>query len=140
MLLSAVNDDHLMDKAHTDGSKAEVAKDNEIGKPWTGSVSAIFKDSSSEAGQTSTSDNNPSTLIINTQRCMSLYFPRCTKSSTRTYPPAVSETLLMQVVQTLTDGAIPFPNLIATIRKLYDTKLRDTDILIPILHFLPKRR
>nr|GFA04459.1 hypothetical protein [Tanacetum cinerariifolium] len=122
MLLSAVNDDHLMDKAHTDGSKAEVAMDNEIRKPWTGSVSAIFKDSSSEAGQTSTSDNNPSTLIINTQRCMSLYFARCTK-----------------VVQTLTDGAIPFPNLIATIRKLYDTKLRDTEILIPILHFLPKR-
>ncbi|GJY87707.1 symplekin isoform X1 [Tanacetum coccineum] len=54
------------------------------------------------------------------------------------YPPAGSETLLMQVVQTLTDGAIPSPNLITTIRKLYDTKLRDTEILIPILPFLPK--
>nr|GEX90655.1 symplekin isoform X1 [Tanacetum cinerariifolium] len=53
-------------------------------------------------------------------------------------PPAGSETLLMQVVQTLTDGALPSPNLIATIRKLYNTKLRDTEILIPILPFLPK--
>nr|GEX22175.1 symplekin isoform X1 [Tanacetum cinerariifolium] len=43
-----------------------------------------------------------------------------------------------QVVQTLTDGAILSPNLIDTIRKLYDTKLRDTEILIPILPFLPK--
>ncbi|GKA33899.1 putative reverse transcriptase domain-containing protein, partial [Tanacetum coccineum] len=54
------------------------------------------------------------------------------------YPPAGSENLLMQVMQTLTDGALPSPNLIATMRKLYDTKLRDTEILIPILPFLPK--
>ncbi|GJY68330.1 symplekin isoform X1, partial [Tanacetum coccineum] len=179
MLLSAVNDDHLMDKAHTDGSNAEVAKDNEMGKPLTESVSAIVKDSSSEAGQASTSDNNPSTSIIDAQRCMSLYFALCTKKHSlfrqllivyknmskaakqaisvqipklvRIFlgsppqlleiiadPPAGSETLLMQVVQTLTDGAIPSPNLITTIRKLYDTKLRDTEILIPILPFLPK--
>ncbi|GKA77397.1 symplekin isoform X1, partial [Tanacetum coccineum] len=170
--------DHLMDKAHTDGSNAEVAKDNEMGNPLTESVSAIVKDSSSEAGQASTSDNNPSTSIIDAQRCMSLYFALCTKKHSlfrqllivyknmskaakqaisvqipklvRTIgsspqlleiiadPPAGSETLLMQVVQTLTDGALPSPNLIATIKKLYDTKLRDTEILIPILPFLPK--
>ncbi|KAL7585064.1 hypothetical protein Lser_V15G42716 [Lactuca serriola] len=53
-------------------------------------------------------------------------------------PPAGSEILLMQVVQTLTDGAIPSPDLIATIKKLYDTKLKDAEILIPILPFLPK--
>ncbi|KAI3819069.1 hypothetical protein L1987_12891 [Smallanthus sonchifolius] len=53
-------------------------------------------------------------------------------------PPAGSENLLMQVVQTLTDGAIPSPELIATIKKLYDTKLKDAEILIPVLPFLPK--
>ncbi|KAL4557934.1 hypothetical protein LXL04_036129 [Taraxacum kok-saghyz] len=53
-------------------------------------------------------------------------------------PPAGSEILLMQVVQTLTDGAVPSPELIATIKKLYDTKLKDAEILIPILPFLPK--
>ncbi|GKB52008.1 DExH-box ATP-dependent RNA helicase DExH5, mitochondrial isoform X1, partial [Tanacetum coccineum] len=74
-----VSDDHLMDKAHTDGSNAEVSKDNEMGKPLTESVSAIVKDSSSEAGQASTSDNNSSTSIIDAQRCMSLYFTICTK-------------------------------------------------------------
>nr|GEY07704.1 lysine-specific histone demethylase 1 homolog 3-like [Tanacetum cinerariifolium] len=55
------------------------AKDNEIGKPLTESVSAIVKDNSSEAGQASTSDNNPSTSIIDAQRCISLYFALCTK-------------------------------------------------------------
>ncbi|KAL8232547.1 hypothetical protein R6Q57_002325 [Mikania cordata] len=53
-------------------------------------------------------------------------------------PPAGSENLLMQVLQTLTDGAIPSPELITTIKKLYDTKLKDAEILIPILPFLPK--
>nr|GEV85842.1 hypothetical protein [Tanacetum cinerariifolium] len=81
ILLSVVTDDHLMKKAYTDGSNAEVAMDNEMGKPLTESVSAIIKDSSSEAGQASTPDNNSSTLIIDAQRCMSLYFSLCTKLS-----------------------------------------------------------
>ncbi|GKC09683.1 hypothetical protein Tco_1001293 [Tanacetum coccineum] len=62
-----VNDDHLIDKAHTDGSHAKVSKDNEMGKPLTESVSAIVKDSSSKAGQASTSDNNSSISIIDAQ-------------------------------------------------------------------------
>nr|XP_043635498.1 uncharacterized protein LOC122606709 isoform X3 [Erigeron canadensis] len=53
-------------------------------------------------------------------------------------PPAGSENLLMQVVQTLTDGAVPSPDLLATIRKLYETKLKDAEILIPVLPFIPK--
>ncbi|KAA8517805.1 hypothetical protein F0562_015279 [Nyssa sinensis] len=53
-------------------------------------------------------------------------------------PPTGSENLLMQVLNTLTDGAIPSPELIFTIRKLYDTKVKDVEILIPILSFLPK--
>ncbi|XP_057983982.1 uncharacterized protein LOC131168510 isoform X2 [Malania oleifera] len=53
-------------------------------------------------------------------------------------PPTGSENLLMQVLHTLTDGTIPSPALIFTIRKLYDSKLKDVEILIPILSFLPK--
>ncbi|XP_073277108.1 uncharacterized protein [Primulina huaijiensis] len=52
--------------------------------------------------------------------------------------PSESEELLMQAVHTLTDGTIPSPELLATIRRLYDTKIKDVDILIPILPFLPK--
>lgn len=52
-------------------------------------------------------------------------------------PPGGSENLLMQVLQTLTDGTIPSPELIFTIKKLYDSKLKDVEILFPILPFLP---
>ncbi|KAK9290954.1 hypothetical protein L1049_009134 [Liquidambar formosana] len=53
-------------------------------------------------------------------------------------PPTGSENLLMQVLHTLTDGTIPSPELIFTIRKLYDTKLKNVEILLPILPSLPK--
>ncbi|KAI3677522.1 hypothetical protein L6452_36786 [Arctium lappa] len=181
MLLSAMHDDHLMDKARADGSNAELAKDTEMEKTSTecpSSASAVTKDSASEAGQPCTSESIPSPSITDAQRCMSLYFALCTKKHSlfrqllivynnmskaakqaifvqipklvRTIgsssqlleiisdPPAGSENLLMQVVQTLTDGAVPSADLIATIRKLYDTKLKDAEILIPVLPFLPK--
>lgn len=53
-------------------------------------------------------------------------------------PPTGSGNLLLQVIQTLTDGTVPSPELISTIRKLYDSKLKDAQILIPVLPFLPK--
>ncbi|KAK4418934.1 Symplekin [Sesamum alatum] len=53
-------------------------------------------------------------------------------------PPAGSEGLVTQVVHTLTDGTVPSPDLLTTVKRLYDTKLKDIDILIPILAFLPK--
>ncbi|GFY82372.1 HEAT repeat-containing protein [Actinidia rufa] len=53
-------------------------------------------------------------------------------------PPTGSENLLIQVLHTLTDGTVPSPELVLTIRKLYDTKLKDVEILIPILSYLPK--
>ncbi|KAK6943128.1 Symplekin/Pta1, N-terminal [Dillenia turbinata] len=53
-------------------------------------------------------------------------------------PPNGSENLLMQVLHTLTDGTIPSQELIFTIKKLYDSKMKDMEILIPILTFLPK--
>ncbi|XP_076914378.1 uncharacterized protein LOC143573367 isoform X1 [Bidens hawaiensis] len=173
-LLSAMNGDNLI----TDGSNTELAVDTQMERPLTESVSAVSKDSSSEAGQLSTSENIPSSSVVDAQRCMSLYFALCTKKHSlfrqllvvyknmskaakqaisvqipklvRTIgassqlleiiadPPAGSENLLMQVVQTLTDGAVPSPELIATIKKLHDTKLKDAEILIPVLPFLPK--
>ncbi|KAL0338187.1 UNVERIFIED_CONTAM: Symplekin [Sesamum angustifolium] len=53
-------------------------------------------------------------------------------------PPTGSEGLVTQVVHTLTDGTVPSPDLLTTVKRLYDTKLKDIDILIPILAFLPK--
>ncbi|XP_028957097.1 uncharacterized protein [Malus domestica] len=53
-------------------------------------------------------------------------------------PPTGSENLLMQVLHTLTDGIVPSQELIFTVRKLYDSKLKDVEILIPILPFLLK--
>ncbi|XP_057525274.1 uncharacterized protein LOC130804737 isoform X2 [Amaranthus tricolor] len=53
-------------------------------------------------------------------------------------PPDGSEKLLMQVLHTLTDGRVPSAELISTIKTLYETKIKDMEILFPILSFLPK--
>lgn len=53
-------------------------------------------------------------------------------------PPEGSENLLMQVLQILTDGTSSPPELIATVKKLYETKLKDAGVLIPILSSLTK--
>ncbi|XP_009598060.1 uncharacterized protein [Nicotiana tomentosiformis] len=53
-------------------------------------------------------------------------------------PPSGSEKLLMQVLQTLTEGTVPSLQLITTIRKLYETKVKDVELLIMILPFLSK--
>lgn len=52
--------------------------------------------------------------------------------------PTGSESLLMQVLHTLTDGTVPSPELVFTVRKLYDSKLKDVEVLIPVLPFLSK--
>jgi symplekin len=44
----------------------------------------------------------------------------------------------MQVLHTLTDGTIPSKDLIFTVKRLHDSKLKDAEVLIPILPFLPK--
>ncbi|CAL1399353.1 unnamed protein product [Linum trigynum] len=51
-------------------------------------------------------------------------------------PPEGSEKLLTQVLQTLTEGAAPSPELLLTIQRLYNSKLKDVDILIPVLPYL----
>ncbi|KAJ1396171.1 Symplekin/Pta1, N-terminal [Sesbania bispinosa] len=53
-------------------------------------------------------------------------------------PPNGSENLLMQVLHTLTDGIIPSKDLIFTVKRLHDSKLKDAEFLIPILPYLPK--
>lgn len=53
-------------------------------------------------------------------------------------PPEGSENLLMQVLQILTDGTNPPADLIATVKRLYETKLKDAGVLIPILSSLTK--
>lgn len=53
-------------------------------------------------------------------------------------PPSGSEKLLIQVLQTLTEGIVPSLQLITTIRKLYETKVKDVELLIMILPFLSK--
>ncbi|KAI3860400.1 hypothetical protein MKX03_018196 [Papaver bracteatum] len=53
-------------------------------------------------------------------------------------PPQGSENLLMLVLQVLTEETTPSADLIATVKHLYQTKLKDAAILIPMLSSLPK--
>ncbi|KAL3691207.1 hypothetical protein R1sor_004858 [Riccia sorocarpa] len=53
-------------------------------------------------------------------------------------PPAGSEHLLLQVLHSLTEGSTPAPELISTVKKLYETKLQDAVFLIPVLSSLTK--
>lgn len=48
-------------------------------------------------------------------------------------PPQGSENLLTQVLHVLCEGTTPSADLIATVKRLYETKLKDATILIPIL-------
>ncbi|KAM3392508.1 hypothetical protein ACQJBY_013577 [Aegilops geniculata] len=51
-------------------------------------------------------------------------------------PPADCRDLLMQVLQTLTDGAVPSQDLISSIKNLY-SKTKDTEFLFPVMAHLP---
>ncbi|KAK6938037.1 Symplekin C-terminal, partial [Dillenia turbinata] len=53
-------------------------------------------------------------------------------------PPQGSENLLMLVLQILTTESTPSSELIATVKHLYETKLKDAAVLIPLLSSLPK--
>ncbi|XP_022140519.1 uncharacterized protein LOC111010308 isoform X2 [Momordica charantia] len=53
-------------------------------------------------------------------------------------PPQGSEHLLALVLQVLTQGTTPSSDLIATVQHLYETKLKDVTILIPMLSSLSK--
>ncbi|KAE9609107.1 putative symplekin [Lupinus albus] len=51
-------------------------------------------------------------------------------------PPQGSENLLTLVLQILTQETTPSPNLISTVKRLYETKFRDVTILVPLLSSL----
>ncbi|KAK9270973.1 hypothetical protein L1049_026561 [Liquidambar formosana] len=53
-------------------------------------------------------------------------------------PPQGSENLLTLVLQILTEGTTPSSDLIAIVKYLYETKLKDASILIPMLSSLSK--
>ncbi|CDY11784.1 BnaC03g57940D [Brassica napus] len=53
-------------------------------------------------------------------------------------PPKGSENLLTLVLQILTQEVAPSSDLIATVKHLYETKLKDVSILIPLLSLLTK--
>ncbi|CAI9097243.1 OLC1v1033622C5 [Oldenlandia corymbosa var. corymbosa] len=53
-------------------------------------------------------------------------------------PPAGSEELVVQVLRTLIGITTPSPELLSIARRLYDTQVKDVEILILILPFLPK--
>ncbi|XP_004299835.1 PREDICTED: symplekin-like [Fragaria vesca subsp. vesca] len=53
-------------------------------------------------------------------------------------PPQGSENLLMLVLQQLTQERTPSSDLIGTVKHLYETKLKDVTILIPMLSSLTK--
>ncbi|KAF9608576.1 hypothetical protein IFM89_010008 [Coptis chinensis] len=53
-------------------------------------------------------------------------------------PPQGSENLLMLVLQILTEETAPSAQLISTVKYLYETKLKDAAVLIPMLSLLSK--
>lgn len=53
-------------------------------------------------------------------------------------PPEGSENLIMLVLQTMTEEATPSADLIAAVKHLYETKVKDVAILIPMLSSLSK--
>ncbi|PHU20573.1 hypothetical protein BC332_11724 [Capsicum chinense] len=48
-------------------------------------------------------------------------------------PPQGCENLLTQVLHILSEGATPPPDLVAVVKRLYETKLKDATVLIPVL-------
>ncbi|CAA0840739.1 Unknown protein [Striga hermonthica] len=53
-------------------------------------------------------------------------------------PPNGSEDLLIQAIELLCEGQTPPPDLVMTVKQLYETKLKDAAILIPILSAFSK--
>lgn len=48
-------------------------------------------------------------------------------------PPQGCENLLTQVLHILSEGTTPLPGLVAVVKQLYETKLKDATVLIPVL-------
>ncbi|MCD9558829.1 hypothetical protein HAX54_016455 [Datura stramonium] len=54
-------------------------------------------------------------------------------------PPQGCENLLTQVLHILSEGTTPPPDLVAVVKRLYETKLKDATVLIPVLSSFSKR-
>lgn len=53
-------------------------------------------------------------------------------------PPEGSEELVTMILQTLTEESNPSANLVVAVKHLYETKLKDASILIPLLSSFPR--
>ncbi|KAG8077630.1 hypothetical protein GUJ93_ZPchr0007g6036 [Zizania palustris] len=53
-------------------------------------------------------------------------------------PPVGSEELVTLILQTLTEDSTPSAELVVAVKHLYETKLKDASILIPLLSSFPK--
>ncbi|XP_016458952.1 uncharacterized protein LOC107782573 isoform X2 [Nicotiana tabacum] len=53
-------------------------------------------------------------------------------------PPQGCENLLTQVLHILSEGTTPPPDLVAVVKRLYETKLKDATVLIPVLSSFSK--
>uniref|UniRef100_A0A2N9I6K7 Symplekin n=1 Tax=Fagus sylvatica TaxID=28930 RepID=A0A2N9I6K7_FAGSY len=144
MLLSVISGD-ATERTDTEGSVTEMQKDSDLQKPVDEhlSMSVNSKDISSDTHQSSTCQSASSLSVSEVVQRQIPILVRTMGSSSDLLeiisdPPSGSKNLLMQVLQTLTDGTIPSSELLFTIRKLYDSKLKDIEILIPVLPFLPK--
>ncbi|KAL3038110.1 hypothetical protein AAZX31_01G111400 [Glycine max] len=156
MLFSVMSGD-ATEATDVEGSFADSQKGPDVEKVPNeqSSLSGSTKDVPSDNRQSCTSESVSPDSVSEAQRCMSLYFALCTKAVrcqipilVRTMgsssdlleiisdPPNGSENLLMQVLQTLTDGTVPSKDLICTVKRLHDSKLKDAEVLIPILPFL----
>lgn len=54
------------------------------------------------------------------------------------HPPEGSEELVIMILQTLTEESNPSAKLVLAVKHLYETKLKDASILIPLLSSFPK--
>ncbi|KAG2380723.1 uncharacterized protein HKW66_Vig0200950 [Vigna angularis] len=155
MLFSVTSND-VSELTDAEGCIADSQKGPDVEKVSNeqSSLSGSTKDVSDNR-QSCTSESVSPDSVSEAQRCMSLYFALCTKAvhrqipilvrtmgssldllETISDPPNGSENLLMQVLHTLTDGTIPSKDLISTVKRLHDSKLKDAEVLIPVLPFL----
>ncbi|KAK1278574.1 hypothetical protein QJS04_geneDACA021132 [Acorus gramineus] len=118
-LLSVVDGFPTLEGLETEVSATSLQKDTDVETFSTG-----VKKSENEGSKEPTSDKDQGTSsssFAEAQKCTSLFFALCTK-----------------VLHTLTDRTNPSSELILSVKKLYNSKLKDVEFLIPILPFLSK--
>ncbi|KAH9609014.1 hypothetical protein KSS87_020563 [Heliosperma pusillum] len=139
MLLSAVNAE-----ASQSGSAAPKRED---GVSLDASVSGSQPLASGSLEDNLVRDELPASQSVSmslgeAQRMLSLYFALCTKK-----PDLLqlvfdiysrSGRIVKQVLQILAEQTTPSPDLINTVKQLYETKLKDATILIPMLSSLSR--